>query len=100
MNLGGPLHRESFGDELAECVSPDPFDPEHLHHFGYVAVRLDSADVYTLLEEVGFMFGTGPFLTPTKLEATLLALESIGAITAVRGGTRTTYSLAGSIAIR
>jgi hypothetical protein len=62
--------------------------------------RLDSADALALLDELGLMFGTGPFLTPTKLEATLLALESSGAIRAVRSRAVTTYSLARPIAIR
>jgi hypothetical protein len=38
--------------------------------------------------------GRGPILTPTHLEATLLALESSGLATARREGHRTTYALA------
>jgi hypothetical protein len=76
-------------------------DPTDLKHgVADALARLDSADAFVLLDEVGLMFGTGPFLTPTKLEATLLALESTGVIRANRSGTRTTYSLAESIAIR
>jgi hypothetical protein len=62
--------------------------------------RLGSADAFTLMDEIGLMFGKGPFLTPTKLEAALMALESSGGITAVHGGTRTRYSLAAPIPVR
>ncbi len=65
-----------------------------------VLARIGSADAFTLFDEIGLMLGTGPFLTPTKLEATLLALESAGRVAAVHEGTRTRYSLAASAAIR
>ena len=38
--------------------------------------------------------GRGPFLSATRLEATLLALESNGVVTSRRDGPRTTYALA------
>jgi hypothetical protein len=65
-----------------------------------VLARVGSADAFALLDEIGFMLGTGPFLTATKLEATLLALESTGRIAAVHEGTRTTYALAMPVASR
>jgi len=76
-------------------------DPTDLKH-GIVdaLARLDSADAFALLDEVGLMFGTGPFLTLTKIEATLLALESSGVIRASHNGSRTIYSLRETMAIR
>jgi len=46
------------------------------------------------MDQLQLRLGRGPFLTATRLEATLLALESNGVVTARRDGTRTTYALA------
>jgi len=56
--------------------------------------RAGGADAFTILDQVGLRLGRGPFLTPTRLEATLLTLESTGTVLATRGGDRTRYSLA------
>jgi len=59
-----------------------------------VLARAGGADAFTILEEVGLRLGRGPFLTPTKLEATLLTLESTGTVVADRDDGRTWFSLA------
>jgi len=59
-----------------------------------VLARLGEADGFRILDELELRFGRGPFLTPTRLEATLLALESTGQISARREGGRAFYALA------
>ncbi len=59
-----------------------------------VLARTGGADAFTLFDEVGLRLGRGPFLTPTRLEATLLALESTGTFVADREGEQIRYSLA------
>lgn len=57
--------------------------------------RLDEADGFQILDDLELRFGRGPFMTPTRIEATLLALESTGEITSRQVGTRTLYALGG-----
>lgn len=52
------------------------------------------ADAFRILDELRLRFGKGPFLNPTRVEATLLALESTGRIVAHRDGARTRYTIA------
>lgn len=61
-----------------------------------VLTRLGEADGFGILDELELRFGRGPFLTPTRLEATLLALESTGRVSARHEGGRTFYTLAQS----
>jgi hypothetical protein len=56
--------------------------------------RTGEADGFRLLDELELQLGRGPFLTPTKVEAALLALESTGRVTAHRNGGRVTYTAA------
>lgn len=65
-----------------------------------VLARVGSADAFAIFDQIGLMLGKGQFLTPTRLEATLLALESTGRIIAVRGGDRTRYSLTAPAPVR
>ncbi len=62
-----------------------------------VLARVGEADGFHILDELGLRLGRGPFLTPTRLEATLLALESAGQISARRENSRTVYALAGGV---
>jgi hypothetical protein len=55
--------------------------------------RTGEADAFTILDELQLRVGSGPFVTPTRLEATLLALQSTGAVRAQRSGSTTLYSL-------
>lgn len=59
-----------------------------------VLARRGEADAFEILEDLELRLGRGPFLTPTRLEAALLALESTGRVSARRGGARTLYGLA------
>ncbi|RJP32785.1 MAG: hypothetical protein C4536_05730 [Actinobacteria bacterium] len=59
-----------------------------------VLARTGEADGFLILDELELRFGRGPFLTPTHVEATLLALESLGQISARRENGRTLYALA------
>ena len=61
---------------------------------GDVLARVGPADAFEIMDQLELRVGRGPFLTPTRLEATLLALESSGLVTASREGSRTTYALA------
>lgn len=56
--------------------------------------RTGEADGFRLLDELELQFGRGPFLTPTRVEAALLALESTGRVVGRRDGGRTLYALA------
>jgi len=60
---------------------------------GEVLSRGGRADAFEILDQLQLRTGRGPFLTATRLEATLLALESTGILTARREGARTTYAL-------
>jgi len=56
--------------------------------------RHGEADAFTILDEAGARLGNGPFLTPTRVEATLLALESTADVVADHHDGRTRYALA------
>jgi hypothetical protein len=58
--------------------------------------RTGAADGFRILDELELQLGRGPFLTPTRVEAALLALESTGRVTAHRDGGRVTYTAAHS----
>jgi DNA-binding transcriptional ArsR family regulator len=60
-----------------------------------VLARLDEADGFRILDELALRLGRGSFLTPTRLEATLLALESTGYVSTRQVGERTVYTLTG-----
>lgn len=51
------------------------------------------ADAFGLLRDLELYFGPGPYLTPIKLEANLLALQDLGLVSAVRSGPLDRYSL-------
>lgn len=53
-----------------------------------------ASDAFGILEQLTRRLGSGPFLTATRVEAALLALQSSGLVTARHVGTRTTYTLA------
>jgi hypothetical protein len=55
--------------------------------------RAGQADAFAVLDELQLRLGRGPFLTPTKVEATLLAMESSGIVRMDRSGLTITYSL-------
>lgn len=55
--------------------------------------RTGAADAGAIFDALQLRFGRGPFLTSTRVEAALLALESTGWVQAWRGGRHTTYSL-------
>jgi hypothetical protein len=58
--------------------------------------RLGEADGFQILDELELRLGRGPFLTPTAVEAALLALQSSGHVRAHGNGARTLYTLAPS----
>ena len=51
------------------------------------------ADAFSLMSDLELYFGRGPYLTPLKLEATLLSLADLGLIAASRDGSLERYSL-------
>jgi hypothetical protein len=59
-----------------------------------VLARTGEVDAFRVLDELEMRLGRGPFLTPLRLEAALLALESNGLIRVRRGGPRALYALA------
>ena len=56
--------------------------------------RTGEADGFRLLDELELQFGRGPFLTATRVQAALLALESTGHVVGRRDAARTLYALA------
>ena len=60
-----------------------------------VLARTGEADGFEIFDELELRLGRGPFLTPTRLEATLLALESNGHISMRPVGSRTIFALSG-----
>jgi hypothetical protein len=67
---------------------------------GAVLGRRGRADGFAILDDLELRLGRGPFLTPMRVEATLLALESAGVVTAQREGARMTYALASGSGVR
>jgi hypothetical protein len=67
---------------------------------GEVLARTGKADAFEIMDQLEMRLGRGPFLTATRLEATLLALGSNGVLSARREGRRTTYALADGRGIR
>ena len=55
--------------------------------------RAGQADAFAVLDELQLRLGRGRFLTPTKVEATLLAMESSGVVRMNRSGSTIIYSL-------
>jgi hypothetical protein len=55
--------------------------------------RDPSRDAYAILTDLELRFGRGPFLTPTHVQAALLALESAGRVIVDRHGPRLLYAL-------
>jgi Putative sensor len=61
---------------------------------GDVLARAGRADAFQIMDELELRLGRGPFLTPIRLQATLVALESRGLVSTRRDGPRTVYALA------
>ena len=59
-----------------------------------VLARHGEADGFAILEELGLRLGQGSFLSPNRVGAALLALESSGRVTVDRTGAQATYRLA------
>jgi len=59
-----------------------------------VLARAGRADAFTILDQLSLRLGRGPFLSPTRVEAGLLALQSTGQVTSNREGSRIQYTLA------
>jgi hypothetical protein len=55
--------------------------------------RSGEADAFAIFEELELRLGRGPFVTPTKVESTLLALESTGQVRTIDEGLARLYSL-------
>lgn len=56
-------------------------------------VRTGEADAFSILSEMELRLGRGPSVNPTRVEATLMALESTGQVQAHREGSTTMYRL-------
>lgn len=56
--------------------------------------RTGEADGFLILDELELQFGRGPFLTATRVQAALLALESTEQVVGRRDASRTLYALA------
>jgi Putative sensor len=95
--LVGPRLVVACGEEWARLATRmlGVVEPEELKRaVGDVLAREGPADAFRIMDELELRIGRGPFLTPIKLEATLLALQSNGLVTSRRDGPRTTYALA------
>ena len=58
----------------------------------HTLARTGEVDGFRILDELELQLGRGPFLTPTKVQAALVALESAGHVQARRDGGRITYT--------
>lgn len=56
--------------------------------------RMGEADGFRILDELELQLGRGPFLTATRVQAALLALESTEQVVSRRAASRTLYALA------
>jgi hypothetical protein len=65
---------------------------DYRHAIARSLARTD-ADAFALASDLELYFGSGPQLTAARLEATLLSLEDLGLVSAVRRGSRERYSL-------
>jgi DNA-binding transcriptional ArsR family regulator len=95
--LVGPRLLDGWGDLSARFATAmlAGVEPGELKSaVGHVLTRTGRADAFEILDQLELRLGRGSFLTPTRLEARLLALESSGLVTARREGRRTTYALA------
>ena len=61
---------------------------------GEILSRRGELDAFQTLDDLELRFGRGPFLTPIRLEATLLALKSNDHLRARDDGRRTLYTVA------
>jgi len=59
-----------------------------------ILARSEGVDAFRILNELGLRLGHGSFLTPTRVEATLLALQSSGRVTIRHDEARPIYELA------
>ena len=101
--LVGPRLLVGWGEVSARfaTASLGVVEPAELKQaVGDVLRRRGRADAFEVMDDLQLSLGRGPFLTPTRVEASLLALESAGAVTAERNGPRTTYSLARGTEVR
>ncbi len=67
---------------------------EFKHEVAEVLARGGETDAFGILEQLRLRLGHGPFLTPTRVEATLLAMQSTGHVAAHSEGPTTTFTLA------
>lgn len=58
-----------------------------------VLARRHESDAFGIFDGLELRLGRGPFLTPTRLEATQLSLVGTGDVRARRDGPRTLYAL-------
>lgn len=95
--LVGPRLVVAFGQVSARFATAmlGVVEPAELKRaIGVVLTRAGRADAFQIMDELELRLGRGPFLTPTRLEAALIALESNGLVTALREGPRTVYARA------
>ncbi len=64
------------------------------HEILDILARTEGADAFRILDELGLRLGHGSFLTPTRVEATLIALQSSGHVTVSRDGSRPVFAAA------
>ena len=60
---------------------------------GQILAQSDEADAFHIFNELELRLGRGPFLTPTRVQATLLALDESGHLSVRRHGRNSAYSL-------
>jgi len=63
------------------------------HEVAEILARNGEADAFRILDELEFRLGHGPFLTPIRVQATLVALQSSGHVVVRNDGPRTIYTL-------
>ena len=83
----------TFPARLATAMLGRLEQRELKHAVGETLARTGEAHGFRILDELELRFGRGPFLTATRVEAALLALESTGSVSARRSEGRVTYRL-------
>lgn len=63
------------------------------HEVAEILARDEEADAFRILDELEFRLGHGPLLTPIRVQATLVALQSSGHVVVRNDGPRTIYTL-------
>ena len=96
MILVGPRMLLGMGSVAGNIVTTfvGRLEPKEIKSAVAQSLEIESSrDAFAILTDLELRFGRGPFLTPTHVQAALLALEAGGRLTVDRRGRPTLYAL-------